>query len=120
MSFPRQPENRNASYGIFVSKWKEALPNSVGCFNEYDGKYLVCALTSKDHEGVPHPEILNMAIGWARNKLLMKSVKAEALDFELLYNKMEEIKKKINRFSLLETECTNAETAVEKISPTNP
>ena len=34
-------KNRNACYGIFVSKSVECLPAECGWFNEYDGKYVV-------------------------------------------------------------------------------
>jgi len=34
-------ENRDAKYGIFVTKWVESLPTSVGCFNEYQDNHRV-------------------------------------------------------------------------------
>lgn len=108
-------ENRAASYGIFVSKCKESMPKSVGCFNEYEGKYLVCALTSRDHEGTPHPEILNTALCWARNRLLKDSYESDTLDVNFIRGKLEEIRTKIDRFTQVRTQCTNVEKSVKKI-----
>lgn len=54
-------ENRDASYGIFIIKNVEALPDYMGWFHDYPkDKYLVCALTD-ENENTLHEEILHMA-----------------------------------------------------------
>ena len=108
-------ENRDAKYGIFVTKWIESLPKSVGCFNEYHKSYLVCALSSKEHEETLHPEILNIAVCWARIRSLMEEASAEGLDTSLIQTRLEAIQIKVDSFSRIKRECTNVETAVTKI-----
>lgn len=108
-------ENREAKYGIFVTKWVESLPKSVGCFNEYQGNHLVCALTSKMHEGVINPEILHIAVCWARIRSLLEMAEAEGLDISLIQAKLAEIHSKLELFARIKTECTNVEKAVKNI-----
>lgn len=108
-------ENRDAKYGIFVTKWIESLPKSVGCFNEYHKKYLVCALSSKEHEETMQSEILNIAVCWARIRSLMEEAKAEGLDTSLIQIKLEAIQIQVDSFSRIKRECTNVEKAVTKI-----
>ena len=108
-------KNRDATYGIFISKWVEALPRSVGCFNEYSGNHLVCALTSHEHEEL-RPEILNIAVCWARNRALLEKVRAEGIDIPLIQSRLEEIQGKLGLFARIKTECTNAQNAFERIN----
>lgn len=90
-------ENRTAKFGIFVTKWIEALPNSVGCFNCYNNDRIVCGLGSKDDE-IIHQEILHVAYCWARTQLLKKTTKAEKVDFDMIDSNLEEIKKTVDLF----------------------
>lgn len=108
-------ENREAKYGIFLTKWAESLPNSVGCFNEYQENHLVCSLTSKDHEGVVHPEILHIAVCWARIRSLLEMAEAEGLNVSLIQSKIEEIRNKLKLFTRIKTECTNIKKAMTNI-----
>ena len=108
-------ENRDAKYGIYVVKWVESLPKGVGCFNEYQGNHLVCALTSKEHEGIIHPEILNVAVCWARNRALLEIAEIEGLDVSLIQEKLKKAMSKLKKFSRIKTECTNVEKSVKTI-----
>lgn len=108
-------ENRDARYGIFVTKWSESLPKGVGCFNEYQNNHLVCALTSKEHEGIIQPEILRVAVCWARIRSLLEVVEAEGFNIALLQTKLKEIHNKLELFSRVKTECTNVVKAVKSI-----
>lgn len=108
-------ENRDAKYGIFVSKWVESLPKSVGCFNEYQGNHLVCSLTSKEHEETIHPEVLHIAVCWARIRSLMEKVEAEGLNISLVQEKLKEIERKLELFSRVKRECTNVGKSVKRI-----
>lgn len=108
-------ENRDAKYGILVTKWVESLPHSVGCFNEYQGNHLVCALTSKEHEGTIHPEVLHIAVCWARIRSLLEKAEAEGIDVSLIQNELGEMRKKLDLFSRIKRECTNVENAVNRV-----
>lgn len=108
-------ENRDAKYGIFVTKWVESLPDSVGCFNEYQNNHLVCALTSKEHEGTIHPEVLHIAVCWAKIRSLFEKVEAEGINVSLIQTKLEEMRKKLELFSRIKRECTNVENAVSRV-----
>lgn len=108
-------ENRDAKYGIFVTKWVESLPDSVGCFNEYQGNHLVCALTSKEHEGIIHPEILQIAVCWARIRSLLEKAEAEGLNISLIQAKLGEMRNKLELFARIKRECTNVENTVNRV-----
>ena len=108
-------ENRDAKYGIFVTKWVESLPKSVGCFNEYQGNHLVCALTSKKHEGIIHEEVLHIAVCWARIRSLLEVAEAEGLDISAIQSELGEASKKLDLFKRIKAECTNIEANVKNI-----
>jgi len=107
-------ENREAGYGIFVSKWVDPLPKSVGCFNFYRDDRIVCALGHQD-DGVIHPEMLDLAYCWARTKLLKESARSTQIDIDSINSKLEMIKDKLKSFNKLKTQCTNIENASGKI-----
>jgi len=108
-------ENRAAKFGIFITKWIEALPNSVGCFNCYNNDRIVCGLGSKDDE-IIHQEILHVAYCWARTQLLKKSIKAEKVDFDIIDSNLEEIRKQLTSFNNIRTQCRNIDNASKKIA----
>ena len=108
-------ENRDAKYGIFVTKWVESLPKSVGCFNEYQRNHLVCALTSKAYEGIIHYEILHVAVCWARIRSLLEMAEAEGLNVLLIQEKIGEIRNKLELFSRIKTQCTNVDKAMKRV-----
>lgn len=107
-------QNRNAKYAIFVVKWIEALPNSVGCFNCYDDNKFVCGLGSKN-DGTLHEEILHVAYCWARTNLLKKSNNTQKIDFELVDSRLSDIKKQLDAFGKIQRQCTNINDASKKI-----
>jgi hypothetical protein len=108
-------ENRAAKFGIFVTKWIEALPNSVGCFNCYNNDRIVCGLGSRGDE-IIHQEILHVAYCWARTQLLKKSPRAEKIDFEMIDSNLEEIRKQLTSFNNVKTQCRNIDNASKKIT----
>jgi hypothetical protein len=100
-------KNRTADYAIFVSKYREALPDKVGWFNEYRDKMLICALGSS--------EILNIAYQWGRMKLLSKKAKEKEIDITTIRKITENLDQQINKLSQIKVQCTNLEKASEKI-----
>lgn len=108
-------ENRDAKYGIFVTKWAESLPKSVGCFNEYEGNQLVCAVTSKENEGNIQKEMLYVAVCWARIRSLLETAEAEGINVSLIQNKIKKVESKLQMFSSIKRECTNVQNSVKSI-----
>jgi hypothetical protein len=109
-------ENRGATYGVFVAKFVEALPKGIGWFNEYENKYLVCALQTKEHPDTILGEILMIAYKWAKTKALCEKVtEVPAVNVPLIHEKAEAAERILKRFSNIKTQCTNVESAVTTI-----
>jgi|GEM_PF-1488606 len=105
-------ENRGADYGIFVSKYVEALPESVGWFNEY-GNVLVCALGSREAD-IFHPEMLDIAYHWAKLRL-----KGEGeVDREAIKKAMSELdglSDALYDLSQIRAKCKSAKKAIDEV-----
>jgi hypothetical protein len=107
-------KNRGAKYGILVSKWNEAFPRGVGCFNYYNDDRIVCSLGSREDE-ILHKEILHTAYCWARANILRKSANCEKVNFELIDNNLNQIKSQLDLFNNIKSQCNNINTASKKI-----
>ena len=103
-------ENRGAAYAILVSKNVDALPGSVGWFNEYGNNQLVIALGESGSDEL-REEILNIAITWARFKLLVQTAKTGTLDISKISGEVQRAETIIGRFKEILTQCTNLEKA---------
>jgi len=103
-------ENRGAAYAILVSKNVDALPGSVGWFNEYGNNQLVIALGESGSDEL-REEILNIAITWARFKLLIQTAKTGTLDISKISGEVQRAETIIGRFKDITTQCTNLEKA---------
>ncbi len=108
-------KNREASYGVFVVKNVEALPRSVGWFNEYSGNQLVCALASQESEIITNPEILYIAYRWAKIRALLESSNHEELDAKRLEELVDELKNDLQNFRRIKTQCTTIEKSAKDI-----
>lgn len=109
-------ENRDASYGILVIKSVESLPKSIGWFQEIGDNMLVCALSSNQKEDdALHSEILLIAYKWARLRLMLQSFKESKVDSKFIQDKITKIQRKISELKTIKTQCTNIETASDKI-----
>jgi len=105
-------ENRGADYGIFVSKYVEALPKGVGWFNEY-GNVLVCALGSREADTF-HPEILDVAYHWAKLRLKGEGeVDKEALKKAM--SGLDELNDRLDELSKIKKECKRAKRAIDEV-----
>jgi hypothetical protein len=105
--------NRGAKYGIFVSKYKEALPKKIGWFNEFRGNMLVCALGSKEADTF-FPEVLNIAYQWAKLRIT-KEITIEEKSLETITEGIKEIGTRLDTFSQIKTQCTNVDKATKEI-----
>src|SRR2546425_3488279 len=81
-------ENRGGAYAILVSKSIEALPGSVGWFNEYGDNQLVVALGESESDGL-REEILSIALNWARLKILLQTARKGVLDISKIESSIE-------------------------------
>ncbi len=106
-------ENREADYGILVSKDVDALPGSIGWFKELSDKKLVCALGSHDDE--LHAEILHIAYRWARTKLLQESTTSAKFDPRIIQDKITSVQEKLMKFSSIKRQCGNIDKASNEI-----
>jgi len=105
-------ENREADYGILVSKNVDALPRPIGWFKELTDKKLVCALGENDEL---HTEILHIAYKWARQKLLQESTKNAKFNPTLIRDKITIVQKKLDKLSKIKTQCGNIDKASKGI-----
>jgi hypothetical protein len=108
-------KNRDASYGIILVKNVNALPESVGWFNEYNGNQLVCALGNGESDGLLHEEVLYIAYKWAKAKVMMESMKERKIDVSLVTRKVETIRNLLGQFKNIKTHCSNIEKSSKTI-----
>lgn len=109
-------ENREAHYGIFVTKDIESLPESIGWFNECNGNKLACALGNKGSDDISREEILCIVYKWAKLKILSELRKEKSVDIEIIAQKVESIKSKLEGLKAVVTECGNIKRSIEKIT----
>lgn len=107
--------NRDALYGIILVKNVNALPGSVGWFNEYNGKQLVCALGNGEADDLLHEEILYIAYKWAKTKVMMESMKEKKIDVSIVASKVESIRNLLGQFKNIKTHCSNIEKSSKTI-----
>lgn len=109
-------ENRSAVYGVLVAKFVESLPKGIGWFQEYESKYLVCALQMEDHPDIIFDEILTIAYKWAKTRALCDKVtEVPGINVALIRKNVEAAERVLKRFSTIKTKCTNVEGAISSI-----
>jgi len=109
-------KNREAHYGILVSKYVESLPKKIGWFKEISDKKLVIALGTKTNSDELHPEILHIAYRWARAKLLRDIVQNSNFDPTLVQAKIKVLQEKLQALSSIQTQCDNIDDASTEIN----
>lgn len=109
--------NRNASYGLFIAKSIENVPNKVGWFNEYNGDFLVLCLEDGSDETKSIPEeLMKIAYRWSRMRIQAKrSVNTEEIDTTAVSQEIEEAERKLESFSNIRRKCTSIEDAADDI-----
>lgn len=107
-------QNREAKYAIFVSKYMEALPPSIGCFNCFSDDRIVCSIGSMN-DTVLHEEIVNAAYCFARTQILKSTKSCVEVDFKVIDASLNEVKKQLSTFNTIKTKCTNIDDASKKI-----
>lgn len=108
-------ENRAADYGIFVTQCEAYVPDKIGYFQEFDGKFLVVAL-SEDEDDNLEPGFLEIAYNWARMRALQDWVDSgESLDPETISARVDSIRDTISRFSEAKKKCTSIESTATDV-----
>ena len=112
-------KNRDATYGVFVTKSIEALPESVGWFNEYSGNQLVCALSMNGSPEITNPEILRIAYRWAKMRSLLESSTDQGLDVSKVKEFVTNLQTGLQKFSKIRTQCGTIEKSAKDIKTTS-
>ncbi len=107
-------ENREAAYGILVSKNISDLPASVGWFNEYDDNKLVCALSDSTSQNL-RAEILSIALAWARIRVTIPKARRVSFDTAQIDEALTKARDAIGRLKEVLAQCTQLEKASDRI-----
>jgi hypothetical protein len=108
-------ENRNADYGLFVSRRRDHLPQKMDWFKEFGNEFLVVSLGDGDDARL-EDEILRIGYKWARMRVLQEHVEVgDELDPDAVKDHVTTVENELDRFSNLRRECTNVEKAVGRI-----
>lgn len=103
--------NRNADYGVFVAESTKSISRDIGLFNEYSGKYLVCALSDGDR--ALNDVVLKAAYKWARNRVMSRNRKD--LDSMEVRESIERIQESLKNLNGINTQCINIRKAAGEI-----
>jgi len=107
-------ENREASYGILVVKSPDAVPKSIGSFNEIGNNMLVCAIGNGDEITI-HDELLLMALRYAKIRVMSQNSNNNQVDASLIQEKIGNIRQKIGKLRTSKADCTNIEKSTKNI-----
>jgi hypothetical protein len=114
-SLEQSMKNRQASYGVFVVRDVEALPESIGCFNECADNQLVCALAKEGSSDLANLEILFIAYRWAKMRVLLESVSDQRMDAGKIKEIVDDLKNQLRRFATIKTKCSSIQTSAKEI-----
>lgn len=114
-SLEQSMKNRQASYGVFVVKDVEAVPESIGWFNECADNQLVCALSREGSSDLTNLEILFIAYRWAKLRVLLESVGEEKMDSDKIKEFVEDLRVQLKQFTAIKTQCGSIQTSAKKI-----
>ena len=108
-------KNREADYGILVSKYVEALPPDYGWFKELTNKKLVIALGTQTNDSELHPELLHIAYRWARARLHQETLQNGSFDPTFVQGKIKVLQEKLKKFKTIKLKCENIDEASSDI-----
>jgi len=106
-------QNRDAEYGILVSKRKSALPSEVGMFQEYENNKLILALTADDSEdALTENAFLEIAVKLAIRRLREQT---GSINPTTIFDKIKEVERQIKRFQGLKAKCSSINTTSDSL-----
>lgn len=106
-------KNRGAHYGIFIVKYRDALPKKLGWFHELTGNILVCAMGDKASD-TQFQQIIALAITFAKFRL-QKEVDLKQETLATITENVTQISRELDKFRFVQLECTNIERSTTAI-----
>jgi len=108
-------ENRGSTYGIFVVRARSQMTNKVGTFTEFGRNFIVVGM-SQTPEVEIEPELLRVAIKWARIRVIESHLSESAsMDPSKISEHVTEAKRSIEQFKQIRSQCTSIEKSVSSI-----
>lgn len=108
-------ENRGASYGLFVSRSIDNVPNHVGWFNEYNQNQLVISLSEGENESMAN-EILNIGYKWARMRVLeQQAMTGDEFDASAIQEEIDSAERSLNSFQNIKRKCTTISNTADDV-----
>jgi|APHM01.1.fsa_nt_gi hypothetical protein len=108
-------ENRGASYGLFVARNIDNVPNHVGWFNEYNQNQLVVALSDGDDESMAD-EILTVGYKWARMRVLeQQALTGDEFDSSTIQEEIDSAERSMKSFQNIKRKCTAIRSSADDI-----
>lgn len=104
--------NREAKYGIFVTKYMESVPRKYGFFHEFNDHICIIALGNKTGDTL-FPLLL-FVVQWAKLKL-QKETSIQEETFAAITEGIFQIGRKLDRFTLIKTQCSNIQNSSAEI-----
>lgn len=98
--------NREAVFGVLLTKERDHLNNSVGWFNEYEGNHLVAAVTDGKDDKLFRP-IVRFVYSYARARALsMTGGNAADIDFSAVRAQLDGLNTDLTEIKQIKTRCT--------------
>ena len=107
-------KNRNADYGVMVSRNKDAIPKEVGWFNQYGKDKLVCSVSESD-EDEEHMWIIKVAYQWARLSIESDGYKTFGADPDIIARCANKIEESLKRLKKVIAKCNSITTYANDI-----
>jgi len=108
-------ENRGASYGLFVARSIDNVPNHVGWFNEYNQNQLVIALSDGEDEAMAD-ELLNIGYNWARMRVLeQQAMTGDEFDSSAINEEIDSAERNLKSFQNIKRKCTSIRDTADEI-----
>jgi hypothetical protein len=109
-------KNRRASYGLFVARSIENVPNHVGWFNEYNKNQLVVVLSDGEDEALAD-EILQIGYKWARMRALeQEALHSDEFDANAIREEIDAAERALKSFQTIKRKSTTIQNTAEEIS----
>lgn len=108
-------ENRGASYGLFVARSIDNVPNHVGWFNEYNQNQLVVVLSDGGDESMAD-ELLTVGYKWARMRVLeQQAMTGDEFDSSAIQEDIDSAERSLKSFQNIKRKCTSIKNTADDI-----
>lgn len=107
-------QNRNADYGVIVSRNRKSLTDEAGWFNEYHGNKLVCALAEDDDDD-ENMWVIELAYRWARHRVIMAEAEQGEVDPAAIHDSIDKVNASLTNMNNIKAKCTSIKKSAEEI-----